>query len=114
MAQATGTQWRDEVNRFNLFLDERMSPFIGRWEQAGRIPREFLAEVGRQGWLGYGPAPQGLGLVKFSGLRDALLLEQLAKRSADLTGRAIEPLSQHAPPRRPYERRRRAIQPPVR
>jgi alkylation response protein AidB-like acyl-CoA dehydrogenase len=68
-----------DIDRFEAFLRESLSPRINRWYRRGSLPREFFEEMGTGGWLGIRWADGRLHMD--SCLRRSLILEALAKVS---------------------------------
>jgi len=65
-----------DVSRFKAFLEEHMVHELPAWYKDGAVPRAFHRAMAEGGWLGF-QMEEGR-LSKLSGLREALLGEQLA------------------------------------
>lgn len=68
-----------ELEDFDVFLKETVSPNLPTWNREGIVPRSFFQMMGSAGWYGY--RWQEERLVKRPGLRETLLLERIAKLS---------------------------------
>lgn len=68
-----------ELEDFDVFLKEKVSPNLPTWNREGIVPRSFFQMMGSAGWYGY--RWQEERLVKRPGLRETLLLERIAKLS---------------------------------
>jgi short/branched chain acyl-CoA dehydrogenase len=68
-----------ELEDFDVFLKEEISPNLPIWNREKFIPRRFFQMMGSAGWYGY--RWQDERLVKRSGLRETMLLERIAKLS---------------------------------
>jgi alkylation response protein AidB-like acyl-CoA dehydrogenase len=68
-----------EIDRFKSFLSEKLESRLNDWYRKRDLPREFFAELGRFGAYGF-LFSEGR-LVKRSAFREALLAEELARRS---------------------------------
>jgi alkylation response protein AidB-like acyl-CoA dehydrogenase len=68
-----------EIDRFKSFLSEKLESGLNDWYRKRDLPREFFAELGRSGAYGF-LFSEGR-LVKRSAFREALLAEELARRS---------------------------------
>jgi len=73
------SEYTANLDRFKLFLTEKMMPNLSGWYSAGAIPRDFMRELGASGFLGYSaengtPRPQPT-------LQQVLLFEHLASLS---------------------------------
>jgi alkylation response protein AidB-like acyl-CoA dehydrogenase len=72
-------QTTSEIEGFKSLLSERLELKLNEWYRQHELPRGFFEELGRAGAYGFQYA-QGR-LVKRSALREALLAEELARRS---------------------------------
>jgi len=70
---------REEIDAFRSFLAQSLKPDLAAWYRNGEIPREFFRSAARGGWFGI--QRRGGELVRTSALREALIEEELAKRS---------------------------------
>ena len=68
-----------EMDGFRSFLSEQIRPNLAKWYKSGEIPLELFQTFGEAGW--YGIRWEADRLVKTSALREALVLEELAKLS---------------------------------
>jgi alkylation response protein AidB-like acyl-CoA dehydrogenase len=68
-----------EVERFRLFLDEKVKSRLPTWYRDRSIPRSFLEELGSGGWFGF--VWGGSRIRPRPALRGALLIETLARLS---------------------------------
>lgn len=68
-----------ELEDFDVFLKEKVSPNLPTWNREGIVPRSFFQMMGSAGWYGY--RWQEERLAKRPGLRETLLLERIAKLS---------------------------------
>lgn len=64
--------------RFRAFADERIVPFADAWDRQEAIPRELIAELGSQGWLG-SLLPAEVGGAGFDRITYGLLIEEIGR-----------------------------------
>ncbi len=69
----------EDLEQFKAFLRAHMEPHLAEWYRQEAIPREFLGRMGHSGWLGY--SQEDGRIIEQSALRQAILLENLAKVS---------------------------------
>lgn len=69
-------QYRDDLKRFETFLDMHLEPYLADWYRKGEIPRGFFQELGAKGWLGFDI--QDGKYTTQPALKQALLMEKLA------------------------------------
>lgn len=69
----------EDLECFRRFLGESLIPNLSNWYHDGSIPRGFFEIFGRAGWFSYSRA-NGV-YVEHSALKQAVLLEELAKHS---------------------------------
>lgn len=70
---------REELEALHSFLDRTLTPELPAWYRRGEVPREFYRTAARAGWFGI--QWQNGRLVRTAALREALIEEELAKRS---------------------------------
>lgn len=68
-----------EIDAFGSFLDRNLKPNLAGWYRSGTVPLDFYRRVARAGWFGI--RWRGGRLERTSALREALIEEELAKRS---------------------------------
>jgi len=68
-----------ELESFRSFLDQSLKPNLSAWYRSGQVPREFFRAAARAGWFGI--QWRDGRLTRTSALREALIEEELAKRS---------------------------------
>ncbi len=71
-----------ELDGFRSFLSEQVRPNLSKWYKSGELPLELFQTFGEAGW--YGIRWEAGRLVKTAALREALILEELAKLSPGL------------------------------
>ncbi len=79
---AVPTALTEDIQSFREFLDAGVKPQLPAWYQAEQIPRDLFRALGSGGW--YGMRMEDDRLVYPSALREALLMEELAKVSPGL------------------------------
>ncbi len=72
-------QISEDVDRFRRLLKNSFAAKLAAWHQSGKLPREFFAELGRDGW--YGTEFVNGRLSRGPALREALIAEEFAKIS---------------------------------
>ncbi len=73
------TTFSDEIRSLKRFIEKKIKPALSAWYQKREIPREFFREVGARNW--YGIKFKESRLVRESSLKEALIIEELAKVS---------------------------------
>ncbi len=68
-----------DLEQFKAFLQTHMEPHLAQWYREEAVPREFIQHMGQNGWLGF--SQENGDVVEQSGLREAILFENLAKIS---------------------------------
>jgi alkylation response protein AidB-like acyl-CoA dehydrogenase len=68
-----------DLEQFKDFLQIHLEPYLSEWYKKEAIPREFFQELGQDGWLGF--TQENKQIAEQSGLRQAILMENLAKMS---------------------------------
>lgn len=78
---------QSDLDRFDVFLADRLHPYLRLWENENRVPRAFFEQMAEGGWLG--AFWNGTELAARSGLRETLLLERLAAASPGVAVTAL-------------------------
>jgi len=73
------TAFSDDIGRLKKFVHKTVKPALSAWHQKRQIPVEFFQEMGAGNW--YGIKSKANRLVKESALKEALIIEELAKVS---------------------------------
>ncbi|NIQ37611.1 MAG: hypothetical protein GTN81_03355 [Proteobacteria bacterium] len=68
-----------DLEQFKAFLQTHMEPHLAQWYREEAVPREFIQHMGQNGWLGF--SQENGDVVEQSGLREAILFENLAPKS---------------------------------
>ena len=76
-----------DLEKFKLFLKDRVKSKLPEWYRHREIPLDFFREMGSGGW--YGIAYKSGALIKGSALREALIAEELARLSPGLAVAAL-------------------------
>ena len=76
-----------DLKKFTNFLRNHLEPFLGEWYKKEAIPREFFYNLGQDGWLGF--TLKNGQLVEQSCLKQAILMEKLAKISPAARGETL-------------------------
>jgi alkylation response protein AidB-like acyl-CoA dehydrogenase len=69
----------ETLGDYRRFLAERLTPFLSEWYRRGEIPRSFFQDLGQAGWFAY--SSENGGFIEQPSLRQALVLDELARRS---------------------------------
>jgi alkylation response protein AidB-like acyl-CoA dehydrogenase len=80
-----------DLKKFTNFLRNHLEPFLGEWYKKEAIPREFFYNLGQDGWLGF--TLKNGQLVEQSCLKQAILMEKLAKISPGVAVAALVQIS---------------------
>jgi alkylation response protein AidB-like acyl-CoA dehydrogenase len=70
---------REDLERYQAFLDKHLRPRLSQWYKDGAIPRGFFQEMGSNGLLGFFASDHGI--QEQSALKQATLMEYLASLS---------------------------------
>ena len=68
-----------EINGFQSFLSDQVRPNLSEWYKSGKLPLKLFQTFGEGGWFGI--RWEADRLVRTAALREALILEELAKLS---------------------------------
>jgi alkylation response protein AidB-like acyl-CoA dehydrogenase len=79
-----------DVLHFKIFIKNFISPNLTTWYQQNQIPRQFFEAMGAGGW--YGLTLKNKRLIRKPALREALIIEELAKVSPGLSVAALAQL----------------------
>ena len=93
---AISAKLAEDLEQFKAFLRTHMEPHLAEWYKQQAIPREFLGRMGHSGWLEY--SEEDGRITEQSALRQAILLENLAKVSPGLAVAVLVQISLGAAP----------------
>jgi alkylation response protein AidB-like acyl-CoA dehydrogenase len=76
---AIPAQVAEDLERFEVFLQNQMESSLAEWYKQEAVPREFIEQMGHEGWLGY--RQEDGQIAEESAIRQAVLMEHLARIS---------------------------------